>query len=45
MRSFLAYIRDQQPSLELFEDLLLHGERFMLGTDCDYTEEIFLFHL
>ncbi len=45
MRSFLelAYIKDQQPSQELFEDLLMYGERFMLGTD--YTEEKFLFHL
>ena len=35
MRSFLepAYIRDdQQPSQELFENILLRGERLMLGT-------------
>ena len=45
MRSFWtpAYIRDQQPSLELFDDLLLHGERFIL--DNVNTEEKFLFHL
>ena len=41
MQSFLksAYIKDQHPSYELFEDLLLHGEILMLGTD--YTEEFF----
>ena len=43
MQSFLesAYIKDQHPSYELFEDLLLHGEILMLSTG--YTEEIFCF--
>ena len=34
-----AYIRVNQPSLDLFEDLPLHGETLMLGTG--YREEKF----